>query len=201
VIAGIVLAAGLSMRLGRPKQLLPLGGEPLLRRTLERVLASSLDKVVLVVGHQADEITAVVADLPVRVVINRDPARGLSASLLAGLAALAPQPNAIVVLLGDQPGVDPQVIDALVAAWRDSHAPAVVPRYTDGFSNPVLFDQRAFHELARLSGDIGARSIVLAHEAAGDLVVVPVAAPAPPDVDTESDYAALLATWEEASRR
>ena len=193
MIAGIVLAAGQSSRLGRPKQLLPVHGEPLIRHTLRRVLASSLDQVILVIGHEADEIRTAVADLPVACVFNADAAAGQSTSVRAGLAALSPDVAAAVFILGDQPGVDPNVIDTLIASWRESGAPVVVPRYEDRMGNPVLFDRRLFPELAALEGDSGARPVVRAHHYSGELQVVPVAGKAPPDVDTEADYAALIA--------
>jgi molybdenum cofactor cytidylyltransferase len=216
VIAGIILAAGSSSRLGRPKQLLPLHGEPLIRHTVRRVLASSLDCVLVIVGHEADAVAATLADLPVRIVKNSDAALGQSTSVVAGLEALSEaaaiadsplsreewrttpasplqsQPEAAIFLLGDQPGVDPSVIDSLIAAWKVSYAPVVAPRYGDGLGNPILFDRRVFPELRALGGDVGARAIVRKYQAAGLLVLVPVASPAPPDVDTEEDYAELL---------
>ncbi len=197
MIAGIVLAAGRSSRLGRPKQLLPLQGEPLIRHTLRRVLASSLDRVLLVIGHEADEVRAAVAGLSVDCVVNPDAAAGQSTSVRAGLAALPPDAEAAVFILGDQPGIDPNVIDALIASWRTSGAPVVAPRYEDRIGNPVLFDRRIFPELATLEGDSGARPVVRAYHDAGDLHLTPVAGPAPPDVDTEVDYAALLAVLPE----
>jgi molybdenum cofactor cytidylyltransferase len=197
VIAGIVLAAGQSSRLGRPKQLLPVHGEPLIRHTLRRVLASSLDQVILVVGQEADEVRAAVADLPVACVFNADAAAGQSTSVRAGLAALSPDVAAAVFILGDQPGVDPNVIDTLIASWRETGAPVVVPRYEDRMGNPVLFDRRLFPELAALEGDTGARPVVRAYHDSGELHVAPVAGPAPPDVDTEADYAALIAALSE----
>lgn len=195
MIAGIVLAAGSSSRLGRPKQLLPLAGEPLIRRTVRRILASSLDELFVVVGHEAEAVTAALSDLPARIVYNPNAARGQSTSVLAGLDALPANAEAALFLLADQPGIDPAVIDALIAAWRESRAPIAAPRYTGGIGNPVLFDRRVFPELMSLQGDAGARPVVRAHREAGDLLLVPIDAPAPPDVDTEADYAALLATF------
>jgi molybdenum cofactor cytidylyltransferase len=235
VTAGIVLAAGLSSRLGRNKHLLPINGEPLLRHTLRNILASRLDRVLLVVGHDADEVRRTVFGLPIEIVFNPDFARGQSTSVLAGLTALGALPmpsnaepaglldaaggagtacraptapsrrtlslpaphedvDGAIFLLGDQPGVDPAVIDALIAAWWETGATVVAPRYLDGLGNPVLFDRRVFPEFASLAGDAGARLIVRAHRRAGDLHVVPIATPAPRDVDTEADYAALLAS-------
>lgn len=193
MIAGVVLAAGTSSRLGRPKQLLPVGGEPLVRHTLRAILASKLDDVLVVLGHEADAVQSAIAALPVRVVHNPDFARGQSTSVRAGLAALAPETEAAVFLLGDQPGVDPDVIDALITAWRDTNAPIVAPRYTGGIGNPILFDRRLFPELGTLEGDRGANRIVRLLERQGRLEIVPIHHPAPPDVDIESDYTALLA--------
>ena len=193
MIAGIVLAAGRSSRLGRPKQLLPLHGEPLIRHTLRQVLASSVDEVIVVTGHKADEVRVAVADLPVECVFNPDAAAGQSTSVRAGLAALSPDVESVVFVLGDQPGVDPSVIDALITAWRASRSPVVAPRYQDRIGNPVLFDRRVFPELAQLEGDAGARPVVRAYQDTGELQMVPVGGAAPPDVDTEADYAALIA--------
>jgi molybdenum cofactor cytidylyltransferase len=197
VIVGIVLAAGRSSRLGRPKQLLPVHGEALIRLTLRRVLASSLDRVMLVVGHEAEEVCGTVADLPVTCVFNSDAAAGQSTSVRAGLGALSPEVDAAVFILGDQPGIDPAVIDAVIDAWRTSGAPVVVPGYEDRMGNPVLFDRKVFPQLAALEGDTGARPVVRAYHDSGDLHVVPVAGQAPPDVDTEADYAALIAALSE----
>jgi molybdenum cofactor cytidylyltransferase len=195
VIAGIVLAAGSSSRLGRPKQLLPLAGEPLIRYTIRRILASSLDDLTVVVGHEAEAVGAALRGFPVRIVFNPNAAQGQSTSVLAGLEALPADTEAALFLLGDQPGIDPAVVDALITAWRESEARVVAPRYTGGIGNPVLFDRHAFPELLALRGDAGARRIVRAHHEAGDLLLVPIDAQAPPDVDTEADYAALQATF------
>ncbi len=194
MIAGIVLAAGQSSRLGRPKQLLPIHGEPLLRYTVRRILASSLDEIFVVIGHEADAVRPAIADLPIEIVFNPDAALGQSTSVVAGLNSRAPATEAVMVFLGDQPGVAPDVIDGIVAAWRETGGQIVAPRYSDGLANPVLFDRSVFPELAKLEGDAGARRIVRAHERAGTLHLVPVANPAPRDVDTETDYAALSTT-------
>ena len=192
MIAGIVLAAGRSSRLGRPKQLLPVHGEPLVRHTLRHVLASSLDQVILVVGHKSDEVRNAVAGLPVVCVFNPDAAAGQSTSVRSGIAAVLPEVEAAVFILGDQPGVDPNVIDALVSAWRELRPPVVAPLYDDRMGNPVLFDRRVFPELALLEGDAGARPVARAYQVSSQLQLVPVAGAAPPDVDTEADYEALI---------
>lgn len=195
MIAGIILAAGSSARLGRPKQLLSLHGEPLLRFTVRRVLASAVDVVLVVLSSETGPMSRAIADLPVRIVPNPQAARGQSTSLLAGLAALAEEHvDAAIVFLGDQPGVDPAVVDRLIARWRETGAAIVCPAYVSGFGNPVLFDRRLFPALAALSGDTGARQVVREHRTRGEVETVPVDAPAPLDVDTEDDFQAILAT-------
>jgi len=194
VVSGLILAAGRSSRLGRPKQLLPLAGRPLLTHVLENAAASTLDEIVLVLGHEADRIRAAVGDLGQRLIVNPDYAAVQSTSRRAGLAALDPAAAAVVVLLGDQPQVGPAIVDALVAAFRGGAGPIVLPLYGGRRGNPVLFARALFPELATVVGDEGARGIVRARGA--EVVGVPVGDDPPPrDVDTEEDYAALLAGW------
>lgn len=193
-ITGIVLAAGRSARLGRPKQLLPLGGRPLLAHTLAHAAASGLDEIILVLGHEAATIAGAVGDHGQRTVVNSDFAAGQSTSLRAGLAALSPETEAVLFLLGDQPTVTPEVIDAILAAYRADPAPIVAPLYGGERGHPLLFDRGLIPELTHVTGDEGARAIVRAHAAEVLLVPVPGAAP-PQDVDTEADYERLLAAW------
>ena len=195
MISGVILAAGRSARLGRPKQLLPLAGQPLLVHVLRHAAASALDEVILVLGHEAAAIAAAVGDWGQRLVLNPDHAAGQSTSLRAGLAALDPATNGALFLLGDQPQVGPTVIDGLIAAHSARGGRIMVPRYGGQPGNPVLFARALFPELARVTGDEGARSVVRAHP--NDVIHVDVGpGPPPRDVDTEEDYAALLAAWE-----
>ncbi|HEX5498621.1 MAG TPA: NTP transferase domain-containing protein, partial [Thermomicrobiales bacterium] len=118
MISGIILAAGDSTRLGRPKQLLPVGGLPLLAHVLRHAAASRLDDVVVVLGHDAEAIAEAVGEWGQRIAVNPDFAAGQSTSLKIGLAAVPPQAEAALVLLGDQPEVGPAIIDAVIAAFR-----------------------------------------------------------------------------------
>jgi molybdenum cofactor cytidylyltransferase len=191
-ISGVILAAGQSSRLGRPKQLLNLSGEPLLRRVLRNAVASELAEVVLVLGHQAEEIASAVGELGQRVVVNPDYAEGQSTSVRVGLGAIDPSAGAVVFLLGDQPQVGPQIIDSLIDRFRETGASIVMPSYGGVPANPVLFAAEIFPELAAITGDEGARSVVLRNR--NRVSAVPVGDGMPPsDVDTEEDYLALLA--------
>lgn len=190
MIAAVVLAAGMSSRMGGQKLLLPVEeGRPLIRLSVERVLAAGLDDVVVVLGREAEAVTAALAGLPVRMVLNPRYAEGQSTSLRAGLDALPPEAEAAVIALGDQPLPDPALIRRLVAAFHASGRPIVVPRYRDGRGNPVLFAASLFDELRAVGGDQGGRAVIA--RAAARVAEVAVDAPMPPDVDTWTDYEAL----------
>jgi molybdenum cofactor cytidylyltransferase len=194
MIAGIILAAGASTRLGRPKQLLDLGGRPLLSHVLAHAAASDLDEVVLVLGHDAVHIANAVGEWGQRVVINPDYAAGQSTSLRLGLQSIDPTAEAAMFLLGDQPQVAAAIINAVIHHFRATGGPIVAPTYAGARGNPVLFARRLFPDLAHIRGDTGARALLAAHP---DLIqTVPVSPdPPPPDVDTEDDYRALLQAW------
>ncbi|HLH24039.1 MAG TPA: nucleotidyltransferase family protein [Chloroflexota bacterium] len=191
-VAGLLLAAGTSSRLGQPKQLLPYRGRTLLRHAAETGLAAGLEPLVVVIGAAADAMRRELAGLPVVVVENPRYAEGQSTSLRAGLAALPADAAAVVTLLVDMPRVDAPLIRALVAAWRARGAPIVRPTYEGRPGNPVLFAARLLPELARAEGDEGGRPVLRAH--AAEVELLPVAnAGVLQDVDTWEAYGALVA--------
>jgi molybdenum cofactor cytidylyltransferase len=186
VIAAIVLAAGRATRFGAQKLLAPLRGKPLAQWAVERVLASAVDDVVVVVGGGGDALRAALFDLPVRCVVNPDSQDGMSSSLRAGISALAPGTEAALVVLGDQPDVHSEVIDRVVAAYRQTGKPVVVPVYADGRGHPVLFGASVFPELMAVRGDRGGREVIARDPER--VATVAFARPAPADVDTREDY-------------
>jgi molybdenum cofactor cytidylyltransferase len=191
MIAAVVLAAGTSSRMGRQKLLLPMEGErPLIRLSVERVLAGGLDDVVVVLGRDADTVMGALAGLPVRTVVNPRYADGQSTSLRAGLDALRPETEAALIALGDQPLPEPELIRRLVATHRETRQPIVVPHYRDGRGNPVLFAAVLFDELRAVTGDQGGRGVVARDP--GRVAEVAVDAPMPADVDTWTDYESLV---------
>lgn len=193
-IVGIVLAAGMSRRLGRPKQLLMLNGTPLIAHVVDRALASTLDEVILITGAHGADVRAVIEGRKVLFVHNPDFEEGQGTSLAAGIIALDADVDAAVVMLGDQPGISPEVIDRAIKARRESGAPVVMARYGNQRGHPVLFGGELFPELRNLDADAGGREIVRDHQ---DLVVlVDGGADAPPpDVDTEEAWAELQYQW------
>lgn len=190
MIAGIVLAAGAASRMGPQKLLLPVGGQSLIRLSLERILAAPLDDVVVVLGREAEAVQTALAGLPIRTVVNPDFAAGLSTSLRAGLDAQDAGVEAVIVALGDQPIPDPRVIARLIDAYRSSGKPIVVPAYRGERGHPVLFAASVFPELRRVVGDQGAREVIARDPER--VAVVPVDLPQPLDVDTWEDYQTFL---------
>jgi molybdenum cofactor cytidylyltransferase len=190
-VAGLLLAAGVSTRMGRPKQLLDWGGRSLVRATAETALAARLDPVLVVVGGARAEVERALAGLPLRTVANPDYAAGQSTSLRAGIAALEADSDAVVVLLGDQPFVSAAIVERLVAEWRASAAPIVAPVYAGQRGNPVLFARAVFPELLAIRGDQGARTVLAADPARVRLVAFDDPRPLA-DIDTLEDYQRLL---------
>lgn len=187
--AAVVLAAGRSTRLGAPKQLLDLGGVPLIRRTVANILAAaSLAEVVVVTGAEAEAVAAALAGLPCRLVHNPDYAAGMGTSLRVGVAALAPEAEVAVICLGDQPLVGPAVLDALVAALAGGGDKSIArPVYAGRPGHPVAFHRQHFPALLAAGGDTGGREVVAAHR--DQVAAVPFADDAVAlDVDTWEDY-------------
>jgi molybdenum cofactor cytidylyltransferase len=190
LVAALVLAAGASARMGRPKQLLDWGGQPLVRIAAEVALAARLDPLLVVVGGARVQVESALAGLPLRIVDNREYARGQSTSLRAGIAALGAEADAVVVLLGDQPFVTAAIVERLVAEWRASGAPIVAPVYAGQRGNPVLFARAVFPELLAVTGDQGARAVLATAPSRIHLIPFDDARPLA-DIDTPDDYERL----------
>lgn len=186
-IAAVILAAGSSSRLGEPKQLLELGGQPVLARTLAAVRRTSLAPRFIVLGHAADKIKQRIDLNGVETIFNPGFQSGQSSSVRVALDALPPDVDAAVFILGDQPLVEPAVIDRLARAYRAENAPIIQPNYREGRGNPVLIARALFSELAQVNGDTGARPLIQRHREAVFLVDATEFA-RPDDIDTREDY-------------
>ena len=188
-VAGLVLAAGGSSRLGRPKQLLPYRGATLLDSVLATARACAFDQLLVALGGAEAEVRASVDLAGADVVVNREYGSGCSSSIAAAMTALDPRCDVLVLLLGDQPGVGAGTVAALLGGRGD--APLAVCRYDDGRGHPFAFARPMFGELGRLHGDKAVWKLL--EQRAGDVAEVPVGGAVPPDVDTWDDYEAVLA--------
>ena len=188
-VSGLVLAAGGSSRLGRPKQLLPYRGATLLDGVLGTARACGFDQLVVALGGAADAVREGVDLGGAEVVVNAGFGAGCSSSIAAALGAVDPRCDVLVLLLGDQPGVTAGTVAALLAGRGD--APLAVCRYADGRGHPFAFGRAVFGDLAALHGDKAVWKLL---ERRADAVAeVPVPGLVPPDVDTWQDYEAVLA--------
>lgn len=191
-VAGLVLAAGRSTRMGPDNKLLQMvRGKPMVRHAVEAQLASRAAPVIVVTGHQRAEVEAALAGLDLRFVHNPDFAVGLAGSVKTGLAALPAGAPGVIVSLGDMPNVTPAVIDRLAQVFAEHpDSLAVVPTLFGQRGNPVLLARGLFAAVAGLSGDQGARRLL---DEAGDAVIeVPLDDPAIAlDVDTPEALRAL----------
>lgn len=185
-VAGILLAAGTSSRMGRNKLLLELEGEPLLRRAARRALEAGLSPLVAVLGHEAERARAELGGFPSRVVVNPDFEAGITSSLHAGLAAVPDEASALVVMLADMPYVTPEMIAGLVERYRTGTAPLVISDYQGVNAPPMLYDRSLFGELAAMPGPGCGRQVVKRHRDEADVCTWPAAALA--DVDVPEDY-------------
>jgi molybdenum cofactor cytidylyltransferase len=186
-VAAVVLAAGASSRMGQAKQLLPVHGQPMVRRVTEAVCAAGLEQVVVVVGAHAKAVRDVLAGLPVEVVVNAAWAEGMSTSLREGVRVLRPEIGAALLVLADQPALAPELIQALVDRYRATDALIVAPFYEGQRGNPVLFDRALFPELQAVQGDRGGRRVIARYQEQVERVTVEDVAVIA-DIDTRQDY-------------
>lgn len=158
-ISALVLAAGASQRMGRPKQLLRVGKSTLLEHTLSNVRRANVHEIILVLGFAPEEIQQAVPTNGVVVVINQDYRQGMGTSLRTALAAMDPQAEGALVILADQPFVRPDTLNQLIAYHHHDQPKIVIPTYKGFRGNPVLLPRSVFPELQNLQGDVGCRAI------------------------------------------
>jgi molybdenum cofactor cytidylyltransferase len=189
-VAAVILAGGQSRRMGGPNKLLArFEGQPLIRRIVERALASKADPVIVVTGDRAKSVADALAGLDVRFAHNPDFPAGLATSLKTGLAAVPETASGALVLLADMPGVTTAIIDRLIDVFHARPSPAIVlPTFAGKRGNPVLWARAFFPELMTVTGDTGARHILSLHEDAVERVEIGEAAGL--DVDTPDALAA-----------
>lgn len=164
-IAAIVLAAGLSSRMGRNKLLEKIGDRPLVRRVAGNALASCARPVIVVVGHEAGRVMAALSGLDVQTIANPKFRDGLAASIRAGVAAVPESCAGALILPGDMPRISKDLIDRVIAGFAPAEGRAICVAIHCGLrGHPVLFGRQFFRELLALAGDIGARQIIAENE-------------------------------------
>jgi molybdenum cofactor cytidylyltransferase len=193
VMSAMILAAGNSSRMGRAKQLLPLGHSTVLLQTIENVCAAGFDEILVVLGASA---AAIQQGMPpallesVNIVVNPAYEQGIATSLQAGLTALNPASHAVLVALGDQPFVRPATMCQIIERYRAERAKIAIPTYRGQRGNPVLLDRAVFPEAMNLQGDVGFRALFNKH--LQEIVSVEVDDPAIlVDLDSPADYERL----------
>jgi molybdenum cofactor cytidylyltransferase len=188
-MAGVVLAAGASTRMGRNKLLLQVDGEPLVRRTVRRALEAGLAPVVVVLGHESALVRGALTGLACTFVENPDFTGPTSGSLHMALRALDPTTDAAVIMLADMVYVSTGMLRAVQDAAEASAAPLVVSRYGAVTAPPLLFRRALWPELLAWQGEGCGKAVVQAHRAEAELLDWPVEALR--DIDTPADYEEL----------
>ncbi len=196
-VVGVVLGAGKSSRFGAPKQLLSFGDTTLLGQVVRNANASNLDRVVVVLGRASGEILDTVDFGRAEVVENTSYGTGCASSLLAGMDAAGTDCEALMLLLGDQPGVRPEFVDSVLTEWQRKRSWASVTSYRDELGHPFVFSREAFGELRGLHGDKAVWRLIEAYPER--ISRIEIDAVLPPDVDTPEDYERALAHWNDGA--
>jgi molybdenum cofactor cytidylyltransferase len=186
-IAVLILAAGESKRFGKTKQLLSIGTQTVLQKTTGNYTGSNAGQVIVILGHQSEQIAASIRNMPVTVVINQNYKQGMGTSIAAGLAAIKPGIEGIMLALADQPLVDTATINFLIDAFKSGGKGIVIPAYKSKRGNPVIFDIKYKAQLMLLKGDVGGREIIKNNP--GDVLEISVNSKGVLlDIDTEESY-------------
>jgi molybdenum cofactor cytidylyltransferase len=190
-VAAVVLAAGGSIRFGKPKQLAIFQGEPLVRRIVTAAKDAGCAPVVVVVGASAAQIAPVLAGLPVSIIEHPNWSNGLGSSIGVGVmhaASITPDLDAAILLACDQPFVNAVMLRQLIQMHLENKKPIVASAYAETLGVPALFDRSCFGDLLQLTGDSGAKGIILARRNDVTPFDFPTAAV---DIDTAADYEKL----------
>ncbi len=190
MISAIILAAGEAKRMGKLKQLLPLGKCTVLEKTIKNVVASRVDETIVVLGYQADKIIPKIATTTVKIVVNPHYSGGMSTSIISGLQAVEEKSDAIMVVLADQPFIDSHIINHILEEFAKHSKGIIIPTYGGKQGHPVIISLKYKSELLALKGDIGARELISRHSE--DVYLVNVDSYGIiVDIDTKEEYKLL----------
>lgn len=195
MVVAVVLAAGESRRMGSPKALLPFAGVTFLEHIVSSLVQTKVGKIIVVLGHRAEEIRSKVAHLPVTWVVNNDYAKGQLSSLVAAVRRLAEdgdwEVDGMLVHLVDHPLISLELVDQMIARFYESKKLVVLPRYKGRRGHPVIFSKDLFAEIVSTPLEQGAKGVVHAHRA-DTLEVETDEAGITVDVDTQDEYRKLV---------
>jgi molybdenum cofactor cytidylyltransferase len=187
MIWAMILAAGESKRMGKPKLLLPFGEKTIIETIVETVVSSKVEETLIILGSDREKIEDKIKNYPVEIVYNRDFRSGMLSSVQCGFKALPVETRAVLVVLGDQPKISKAIINKLIAAYKSSEKGIVLPVYKKERGHPVLIDLKYREEVEKLSPEVGLRGTVYRHPE--DILEVDVETPSIiKDIDDESDY-------------
>ncbi len=187
MIWAMILAAGESKRMGKPKLLLPYGEKTIIETIVETVVSSKVENTLVILGSDREKIEKKIKNYPVKIVYNPDFRSGMLSSVQCGFKALPEETRAVLVVLGDQPKISTTIINKLIDAYRSSGKGIVLPAYKSERGHPVLIDVKYGEEVENLSPEIGLRGTVYNHPE--DILEVDVETPSIfQDIDDESDY-------------
>jgi len=193
-ISALVLAAGESKRMvEHNKLLLPFAGKTIIECAVDAILQANVAEVIVVLGHEAAAIQNALRERPLRFTFNPDFRRGMASSIHAGLAALSPAAQAVMITLADQPLLQTEELNFLIAEFSRAAEKSIgVPTFNGQRGNPVIFDLRFRGEMLALQGDVGGKSILARHPEAVLEVAMPTASILE-DADTPGEYASITA--------
>lgn len=187
-IWAVVLAAGLSTRMGTQKLLLPFGEKTIVECVVENILNSGITRIVVVLGANYDEIEEVLKSWPVKTVRNENFQKGMHTSVISGVKTLPFNAKAVLIFLGDQPFISGKVVQNVVKAWKSSGKGIVIPLFEGKRGHPTLYDMKLRHELSTLDPEVGLRSV--AQKFSEDIFELETFCPEiVRDIDTPDDYA------------
>ena len=187
MIWGMILAAGESKRMGKPKLLLPFGEKTIIETVIDSVIQSKLDDVLVVLGAHREKIEKKIKDFSIKIVVNPNFKNDMLSSVQCGFRALPEDVEASLVILGDQPEISSALINKIVEAYKKSKKGIVLPVYRKNRGHPVLIDMKYQGEIEDLNPDLGLRNLVYKH--AEDILEVEVITPSIlQDIDTIEDY-------------
>jgi len=187
MIWAMILAAGESKRMGKPKLLLPYGEKTIIETIVETIVSSNVENTLVILGSDREKIEEKIKNSPVEIVYNRDFRSGMLSSVQCGLKTLPEETRAVLVVLGDQPKISADVINKLIDAYKSTGKGIVLPAYKKERGHPVLIDLKYGEEVESLSPEVGLRGTVYNHPE--DILEVEVETPSIfQDIDDESDY-------------